>query len=66
MKKYNKIVGAFKKTIKKLEDLNKACFEKSARLGEKIGGLENEKMSVISEGDQAQITATKLKNIFGE
>ena len=58
MKKYNKIVGTFKRTFKKLEDLNKACSDKSATLFSKIGVLE-------SEGDMAQTTADKLKGIFG-
>ena len=65
MKKYNKIVGTFKRTIKKLEDLNKASSEKSQQLYQKIGVLENERMEVISEGDMAQTTADKLKGIFG-
>ena len=65
MKKYNKIVGTFKRTIKKLEDLNKASSEKSQQLYQKIGVLENERMEVISEGDMAQVTADKLKGIFG-
>ena len=65
MKKYNKIVGTFKRTIKKLEDLNKACAAKSATLFSKIGALETERMNVISEGDQASVTADKLKEIFG-
>ena len=65
MKKYNKIVGTFKRTIKKLEDLNKVSSEKSQQLYQKIGVLENERMEVISEGDMAQVTADKLKGIFG-
>ena len=65
MKKYNKIVGTFKRTIKKLEDLNKVCGDKSQQLYQKIGALENERMETISEGDMAQTTADKLKGIFG-
>jgi hypothetical protein len=64
-KKYNKIVGSFKKTIKKLEDLNKSCGEKSQSMYQKIASLETERANVINEGDMAQTTADKLKQIFG-
>ena len=65
MKKYNKIVGTFKKTIAKLEKLNKECVVKDKELHTKIGVLEQERRMVVSEGDQASITADKLKAIFG-
>lgn len=66
MKKYNKIVSAFTKTIKKLENLKTECVNNAASHYEKISNLEGERMNMISEGDQAQVTADKLKGIFGE
>ena len=65
MKKYNKIVGTFKATIAKLEKLNKDCFDQSQFLATRITGLEQQKRDAISEGDMAQTTADKLKEIFG-
>ena len=64
MKKYNKIVSTFTKTIKKLEDLSKGCVALDKTLDIKIRDLEYEKRMVISEGDMASTTADKLKTLF--
>ncbi len=64
MKKYNKIVSSFTKTIKKLEDLSKVCVEQSQQLTRKISVMETKKLNIVSEGVQASVTADKLKNVF--
>ena len=64
MKKYDKIVSTFTKTIKKLEDLSKSCIAKDKEIDNKIGDLEYQKRMVVSEGDMASTTADKLKTLF--
>lgn len=64
MKKYNKIISTFTKTIKKLEELSKSCIAKDKELDNKISDLGYQKRMVVSEGNMASTTADKLKNLF--
>lgn len=64
MKKYNKIISTFTKTIKKLEALSKNCIAKDKELDNKISDLGYQKRMVVSEGNMASTTADKLKHLF--
>ena len=66
MKRYNKIVGTFTKTIKKLEALQSACLNKVDVIVGKIGSLEADKEAELQEGRMAKQVAAKLKEIFPE
>jgi hypothetical protein len=66
MKRYNKIVGTFTKTIQKLEALHSTCLSKVDEIVGKIGSLEATKAAEIQEANLAKNTADKLKEIFPE
>jgi len=64
MKRYQKIVGTFTKTIDKLEALHSTCLKKVDEIVGKIGSLESDKEAELQEGQIAKATAEKLKKIF--
>ena len=65
MKRYNKIVGVFAKTINKLESLNAQCGQRIADINNNINSLENEREGQALEGKAANNTAKRLKELIG-
>ena len=66
MKRYNKIVGSFTKTINRLETLSGSCGQRIADINNNIDSLEIEKKDQASEGKAASNTARKLKELLGD
>ena len=66
MKRYDKIVGTFTKTIDKLETLSGSCGKRIADINNNINSLEIEKNDQALEGKAASNTAKKLKELLGD
>ena len=66
MKRYNKIVGVFAKTIDKLESLNAQCGQRISTINNNINSLEIERANQASEGSAASKTALRLKELIEE
>ena len=64
MKKYNKIVASFTKTINKLEALSGACGKRISDIDNAINTLGIEKADQALEGKAASNTARKLKDLI--
>ena len=66
MKRFNKIVSTFKKTITKLETLESACNNRVEAIETQIVSLNTEKTDQKAEGRAAANTAAKLKELIGD
>ncbi len=66
MKRYNKIVSTFTKTIDKLESLSNTCAQRISSINTNIDSLESEKANQASEGKAAGNTAKKLRELISD
>lgn len=64
MKKYDKIVGGFHKTIADLDNLKSANDQKALNKAAKIEKLEEERMGLLDESKAAAKTADKLRDFL--
>ena len=64
MKKFDKIMVTFHKTIEKLEDLAKTKAEEKQKILEDITDLRSKEKDIQAESDAALNVAAKMKEIF--
>ena len=65
MKRFNKIVNGFNKTITKLENLASTCANRITTIEGQQSSLSQEKREQSAEASAAQNVAAKLKELIG-